>query len=503
MNDRELETRLRAMYHAEVNQSELVPDSLRRDVAAIARTGSAPRRLFGRGRGLTLLAAAAAVTLVGGALIAGSGVLRRTSVVPPTTAPSHGPLAIASAEVPSPRPSDSPPASPAALSLDLTWTRIPLTEHRPRLAWIGDRFVLADAASGAVRTSTDGATWQAMAGDAASGYVDLVSGPIASWQDQVVGWLNPEDGPDTPTPPASHRHVVTIVRPPAPPVSSVPFKGQIAAIGVGPRGFVAETHSALDFEHWVTKKLGLRTNNDWTMHVKSISFRNGVLEIKLHNRPGLRVVWADQGYEPGDLEDGGFGWYSPDGEHWTEMAPKDNSGSDFGSTLPTGGYGAVVGVSDGFIATGACAPDGCNGTGIWYSADGLTWHLLGSDQAGDDLRPWMGGALVGGADVWTSSGSSRLPIAGDLPRTQLPFSVGPLGLVSVSMEDQKVFVSRDGVHSGVSPIPPEMMSAFHGRLWAQYAPEVVVGDKTVLDLEWWDDGNNPPTPSLWLGTFQP
>ena len=79
-------------------------------------------------------------------------------------------------------------------------------------------------------------------------------------------------------------------------------------------------------------------------------------EIKLNNRPGLKVVWADQGFEPGDLNDGGFGWYSPDGEHWTEMAPRDNSGSDFGSTLPTGGFGQVVGVSDGFIASGG-SPD--------------------------------------------------------------------------------------------------------------------------------------------------
>ena len=122
------------------------------------------------------------------------------------------------------------------------------------------------------------------------------------------------------------------------------------------------------------------------MHTKSLSFRNGVLELKLNNRPGLKVVWADQGFQPGDLNDGGFGWYSPDGKNWTEMAQADNSGSDFGSTLLTGGYGQVVGVSDGFIASGgspasACSnPDGCGG-GMWFSADGLTWRFLGLEDA--------------------------------------------------------------------------------------------------------------------------
>jgi hypothetical protein len=502
MNDRELETRLRAMYQAEVSETEPVPVSLRRDVAAIPRTATAPRRLFGRARGITLLAAAAAVMLVGEALVAGSGVLRQQPISPAlVTAPSHGPLAIASAEATSPSPSDSVSPSPAAQSLNLSWTQIPLTEHRPRLAWVGDRFVLADSVSGTVRTSTDGETWQAVPGDVAPGYVDLVSGPVASWQDEAIGWLNPEDGPDTTTPPASNRHIVTIVRPPAAPISTVPFKGRIESMGIGPRGIVAETHSALDFDHWVTKKLGLRTNNDWTMHVKSVTFQNGVLQIKLNNRPGLKVVWADQGFEPGDFGDGGFGWYSPDGEHWTEMAQRDNSGS--GSNLPTGAFGPVVGVSDGFIASGTCANFDLACGGMWFSADGLSWRFLGNERGGGDLRPWMGGALAGGSDLWTSSGSSRLPIAADLPQTQLPFAVGPLGLVSVSMEDHEVFVSRDGIHFGLSPIPAQMMDAFKGRLWAQYAPQVAVGDRTVLDLEWFDDGINAPTPSLWLGTFQP
>ena len=114
-----------------------------------------------------------------------------------------------------------------------------------------------------------------------------------------------------------------IVRAPDAPTSTTPFKGRIESIGIGPRGIVAEVHSTLDLDAWITKKLGLRTNNDWTCCVKSLTFKDGVLELKLTNRRGLKVVWADQGFEPGDFQDGGFGWYSPDGEHWTAMAPND------------------------------------------------------------------------------------------------------------------------------------------------------------------------------------
>ena len=78
--------------------------------------------------------------------------------------------------------------------------------------------------------------------------------------------------------------------------------------------------------------------------------------LKRSNGPGLKVVWADEGLEPGDFQDRGFGWYSADGEHWTAMAPNVDPAYDAGTT-PTGGLGKVVGVPDGFIATGA-SPDG-------------------------------------------------------------------------------------------------------------------------------------------------
>src|SRR5215204_7766409 len=69
---------------------------------------SLPGRRFGRGRGMTLLAAAA-LLLVGGALAAGSGVLRLPSVVPPVPAPSFAVLATAS-----PDGTTTPTLSPAA-----------------------------------------------------------------------------------------------------------------------------------------------------------------------------------------------------------------------------------------------------------------------------------------------------------------------------------------------------------------------------------------------------
>ena len=49
-----------------------------------------------------------------------------------------------------------------------------------------------------------------------------------------------------------------------------------------------------------------------------MSFEDGDPEI-LENGRGLKVVWADEGFELGDYQDAGFGWYSPDGEQWTAM----------------------------------------------------------------------------------------------------------------------------------------------------------------------------------------
>jgi hypothetical protein len=476
------------------------------------RSSARPPGRFGRRRDNTLLAAAA-LLLVGGALAVGSGFLRLPSIVPPVPAPSFAVLATVSPDaMTTPTPSASLSPSPTALSLDLTWAQLPLVtpvlkgdadgayKQSPRLAWIDDRFVLAEVKSGEVRTSADGQDWQALQpGDAARGYVDLLRGSFASWQDSHVGWWNPQEEAQcencTNQPPITDRDVVQIVRPLAAPTSTTPFKGRIESIGIGPMGIVAQVHSDLDWDAWVTKKLGLRTNNDWTCCVKDVTFQDGVLQIKLNNRPGLKVVWADEGLEPGDYQDRGFGWYSPDGEHWTAMAPNAEA-NEIGSTLPTGGFGKVAGVSDGFIATGA-SPDGAcpdqdgSCTGMWYSSDGLTWRLLGAAPfESQELLPWRGGVLAtdgdGHAELWTSDGSAELPIAAQLHGT---VATGPLGVVSIG--DGQALVSRDGIDYKVSSIPAQMVGS-----------TVVVGDRTVLVPEIAAVDEFTWTWSLWLGTFE-
>ena len=58
-----------------------------------------------------------------------------------------------------------------------------------------------------------------------------------SWQDQIVGWWNPEDGPEIAgKPPITARDIVRIVRPRAAPTDTTPFKGRIESIGIGPVG---------------------------------------------------------------------------------------------------------------------------------------------------------------------------------------------------------------------------------------------------------------------------
>ena len=508
LDDAVLERRLRAVLseHLGALPLDLTVEALDR-----RRAARGVARPFGRGRAMTLLAAAA-LLLAGGALV-GSGMLRLPSVVPPAPAPSLGQVTTASPDATStPKPSASPSPSPAPLSLEVTWTQVPLVEQAPQLAWLGDRFVLADTRSGAVRTSPDGEDWQELRpGEAANRYLDLLKGSRASWQDSVVQWWNPEERLESiaGAPPITARDVVQIVLPPAAPISTTPFKGRIESIGIGPKGIVAEVHSDLDTDAWITAKLGLRENNDWVNHLEDITFENGVLEVKLDNRPGLKVVWADEGFALGDYMDGGFGWYSPDGEHWTEMAPNDDSGT----SLPSGEFGSVVGVSDGFIATGAYPRGTCPGeqdsygscTGMWYSSDGLTWRRLGTQREirgstlPGGLLPWRGGALAidedGHVTFWTSGGSTELPIVAQVHGTAV---TGPLGFVSIG--DDQAVVSRDGIDYKVSSLPAEMADIGHGQGGSTF---VAVGDRTVLVFRMQWPGEPDMTQSLWLGTFEP
>ena len=95
-------------------------------------TRTFPARRFGRGRGMTLLAAAA-LLLVGGALAAGSGILRLPSVVPPVPEPSVIAVATASPDATSPSPSESasPTPVPSATPAPITWTEASLKEDWP------------------------------------------------------------------------------------------------------------------------------------------------------------------------------------------------------------------------------------------------------------------------------------------------------------------------------------------------------------------------------------
>jgi hypothetical protein len=286
-------------------------------------------------------------------------------------------------------------------------------------------------------------------------------------------------------------------------VDSTPFKGRIGSIGIGPAGIVASVASHLDWDAWVTTKLGLRSNNQWVKHLKSVDFRDGILQVKLDNGPGLKVNWADEGFLPGDYMYTGFGWYSPDGVAWT---PIPGYGTDFT-------FNQVIGVSDGFIAQGVAVEDRCplpDGCGeMWHSSDGLTWRNLGPSAErppNGELVPWMGGVLatdgVGRFGFWTSQGYTELPMAAELPsppkEPHMTVGIGPLGLVSVSRGTKEILFTPDGVEWDINPMPAAMAA----DQTINRDPRVVVGDRSVLVVL--KAGNSDdPTLSLWLGTPEP
>jgi hypothetical protein len=176
--------------------------------------------------------------------------------------------------------------------------------------------------------------------------------------------------------------------------------------------------------------------------------------------------------------------------------------------LPTGEWGPVVGVSDGFIAVGArqrpCANlDDC--TGMWFSSDGLSWRFLGTEIPNTGLLPWMGGALVPDdlrLDFWSSDGFSKLPMVANLPASMAQafgtVATGPLGLVKIA--GGQVLVSRDGSTYQIESIPPAMAEATRG---INGGTTVAVGDRSVVVLRWATVDDFTRTPSLWLGTFAP
>jgi hypothetical protein len=108
-----------------------------------------------------------------------------------------------------------------------------------RVAWLGDRFVLVDEDADAVNTSIDGRAWDVL--DASHPdrdyYQALTRRSTASWQDQMVGWI------ETPG-----FGVLHIVRPPSEPITTPDFDGRVAAVEIGPAGLVAVVRSDFDLD---------------------------------------------------------------------------------------------------------------------------------------------------------------------------------------------------------------------------------------------------------------
>ena len=382
----------------------------------------------------------------------------------------------------------------------LTWTEVPLDQVPMRLAdtgaqidrtvaqvfWLDDRFILLDGGIGAVSTSTDGIRWEAVGpDDPVRAYDELLtrSQEIAAWQDQMVGW-----SPDAPGPGA-----VRVMRPPGEPVTTADFAGAVGTAGIGPAGIVAQVHSALDFDPYITSLLG----PGWVEHMTSFDYENGILRITTDDRPALELDWAAQGFLPGDMADRGFGWHSPDGRDWTAIP-------DF-----PGNVSEVVGTPDGFIVRGDSHDTGWS---MWHSSDGLSWDLIGPATEGD-LLPWGDGVLVTDGelrfDLAAADGIRALPTAAESPGPPdgdgVAVGAGPLGVVVLSAGEVDVLPSPDGAGWRSSPLPQEMAEAGGGRREGS----VAVGDDSVAVLLWsraeasTDDPEPAPVPSLWVGTPTP
>ena len=388
--------------------------------------------------------------------------------------------------------SPTPPSPSSAASLMpsigpgsvLKWSRLDagalgLSEHSmgdidvTRVMWLDDHFVLADQSLRTVFASTDGVTWDVEESGSRdfAYYEPMVMDSIASWQHEVVGWSGGVPGN------------VSVAQPPNEPRTRQ-FEGVVGAAGVGPAGIVVRTHSTLDFDAYISSLMG----PDWVDHMTSFEFTDGVLRITTDDHRELEIVWADHGFEPGDLADRGFGWHSPDGDEWAPIRNFPDNVSD------------IVGTEDGFIA---------RGSDMWHSEDGLTWRRLGSYASGL-IVPWMGGVIVvpedggprRGFEVWTSDGPRAVPIASDLQLTWRSTGSGPLGIVSLGADDS-ILYSPDGFAWSISPMPAGMPADANGRL----APTIAVGERSVVVLLWREEIGGSAmsatwtrSPSLWIGT---
>lgn len=417
--------------------------------------------------------------------------------------------------IPNPSPTSTIPPIPSPMSTiaapaQLTWTKVAVDERSlaqldpgsvdselrtAGVAWLGDRFVLVDELRGikAVSTSTDGREW-VLLDEGAPGWDSYSllspSSAIATWDNDTVLWTS-----------GVYTSDLRILRPPDKPITKSDFSGGVGAVGIGPAGIVAQVHSALDFDAFVTSKLG----PGWVEHMVSFSYQDGILRITTDDDRSLEIVWADAGFAPGDVADRGFGWYSPDGDQWTPIPGFPANVSE------------IVGVPDGFIARGgATRCDGCrdtpDGFGMWHSPDGLSWRMIdpaAESWAEGTVLPWGQGVLVtdgtGRFDVWTADGTTELPMAGNLPpawkASNPSFGSGPFGLVSVNVSAHEVLFTPNGVDWSVQAMSAEMASiAALSR--TVYSGNIAVGKDSVVVLLW-AGGRESGMPSLWVGTLEP
>ncbi|HEY8199216.1 MAG TPA: hypothetical protein VIF44_05555, partial [Candidatus Limnocylindrales bacterium] len=161
----------------------------------------------------------------------------------------------------------------------LLWTRVALDEplleafappaerrRHTRIAWIGDRFVLADIAAGAVATSADGRSWTLPAAD--DPLRALYRRALTSGVEVTRFGV-----------PLSSRLATSFVAP--------PVGGTLGAVAFGPAGVVARTHSTLDFDAFITTKLG----SGWADVLDTFDFTDGVLRITTSDGRSTELVW--------------------------------------------------------------------------------------------------------------------------------------------------------------------------------------------------------------------
>ena len=123
----------------------------------------------------------------------------------------------------------------------------------------------------------------------------------------------------------------------------------------------------------------------------------------------------------------------------------------------------------------------------------------------------MGGALVtdgvGRFDFWTSQGHRELPMAEDVraasKQPNEPYDnaigTGPFGAAMVSIDNQEILVTRDGIDWDIQPMPAEMAADGGGRRRddRRRGRTLCAGPGVGRGLA----ANQ--VPSLWLGTPEP